>query len=77
MKKLVIIAIAAAAMLCSSCNGDKCKCTTTLPNGNSTTATVDRPKDGKCKDLESDGKGSIGGVDIDLNTTVKCKTVSE
>ncbi len=53
------------------------KCTITYKNGDTTTRTVTRPEDGKCSDLESEGKLSIGGIDIDVNTTVKCVTVSE
>lgn len=76
MKK-AFFAIMAAALLCCACNGDKCKCTITYKNGDTTTRTVTRPEDGKCSDLESEGKLSIGGIDIDVNTTVKCVTVTE
>ena len=50
MKK-AFFAIMAAALLCCACNGDKCKCTITYTNYNTTTKTVTRPEDGKFSDL--------------------------
>lgn len=79
MKKVIFVAIAAAALLCSACSGDACKCTTKTFNGKgeevtSVTSTTKIGEDQKCSDLEKAGTIDLGDLG---KTTVKCKTVSE
>lgn len=75
MKK-IIVALAAASLLLASCSGDMCKCTTTKGE-NKVVTKIQRPEDGKCSDLETDGKSEIGSVSIDTGVKVKCVTISE
>ena len=77
MKK-IIVALSAAALMLASCSGDYCKCTTKSDDGaNKQTYTVAKPEDGKCSDLNNNGKTEVAGVSIDTNTSTKCVTVSE
>ncbi|GEM_PF-6367456 len=75
MKK-IIVALAAASLLLASCSGDMCKCTTTKGE-NKVVTKVARPEDGKCSDLETNGKGEIGGISIDTGVKVNCVTISD
>ena len=78
MKKVLVV-LAAAALLCCSCSGDKCKCTTKIYSGDGekvseTTTTTAKPDSKKCSDVAKDGIHDLGEVG---KTVVTCKTVSE
>ncbi len=76
MKKTLFV-LFAAALLCCSCSGTKCKCTYKNNKGTEVTTVVARPDDGNCSDLESNGKLSVGGIDINTNSEIKCVPAAE
>lgn len=72
MKKVIFGVIAAAALLCCSCQSDQCKCTSTTKSGDKTIKTIDREDGKKCSDYNNDGTVGAGGISIDFGVTTKC-----